>query len=239
MPSRKEYRQLQQKTTSRLNIPYEEINPEYIFIRGKTKKETINLQKEALRAQYKKLAKRADQRLVRLEKLRLKPDYKGIDKFAYGKAMRDIRELFGPDAKRFNLTTKDLTISQLESRINRVLEFINAPTSQKKYIDKIYNERFKKLKKEYGVTKSQAMDVFERELIDKYETKLFNSSLMLKIVGKQKSNKRDFDKFISKAVGKNIHTNKDTELMLKDIKEMLETEKLSEEQLLLYLNDKE
>ena len=164
-------------------------------------------------------------------------EFKGIKKYAYGKAMRDIRELFGGDAKRFNKSLAGLSQGQMEARINRVIEFLNAPTSQKKYINLIYSNRFDTLKTKYGITKMQAVDVFERELITKYETDSFNSSIILKLVGKQKSNKKDFDKFLKTTLGKNYHTPKDTESFIKSMKKKLESGQLSEEALLNYLEE--
>lgn len=100
---------------------------------------------------YKAIAKTADQRLVELERLSKKKGYKEVTEWAYSNAMRDIRGMFGEDATRFNRKLPDkVNLNTLYKDINKILKFLNSPTSSVSGIDIIYDKRAKTLNKNYG-----------------------------------------------------------------------------------------
>lgn len=102
-----------------------------------------------LLAEYKRLAKRADQRLVRLEQLAQQEHYKGVLTYSYARAMRDIKAWSGEEATRFNLKAPG-RIDQLQAKIRDIEHFLNAPTSSKSGITKVYKERTSTVNKLYS-----------------------------------------------------------------------------------------
>ena len=56
---------------------------------------------------FKSIAKAADRRLVNLERLSNKEGYENILSWAYKDAMREIRGIYGQDARRFNRVQPD------------------------------------------------------------------------------------------------------------------------------------
>ena len=97
-----------------------------------------------LMKEYRKFAKRADQRLVRLEAAAI--TNKNILEWSYKKAMYDIKQYGGSNARRFNIAPPK-SKKALERKISVIKEFLKAPTSQVKEIKKIERKRFETLKK--------------------------------------------------------------------------------------------
>ena len=109
------------------------------------------VKKEYYREFYKRIAKTADQRLVELERLVSKKKYKEVKEWAYSNAMRDIRGMFGEEATRFNRAlSKDINLNTLYKDINKVLRFLNAPTSSVSGITEIFDKRANTLNAKYG-----------------------------------------------------------------------------------------
>ncbi len=140
---------------------------------------------------YKRIAKAADQRLVELERLSKKENFKDVTEWAYAKAQRDIRAMFGEDAKRFNRKIPD-NLNSIYKDINRVLNFLNAPTSSASGIAEIYDKKSKTLNETYGVNVnwSTTEALFESILWKKTGAKKGSGSV-LKAIGVIQSNKRD------------------------------------------------
>lgn len=101
--------------------------------------------------EYRKLAKRADQRLVRLESYKYDKGFKTATKWAYSKAMRDIKTWSGDNAKRFNTKAPE-TIQGLKAKIQDIKNFLDAPSSTKKGIIKVYKKKADTINKKYGTS---------------------------------------------------------------------------------------
>lgn len=144
----------------------------------------------AYREFYRKIAKAADQRLVNLERLAKKKGYKDVTQWAYAVAMRDIRGMFGEDAKRFNRKLPN-NMNSVYKSINRVLDFLEAPTSSKSTIDLIYDKRAKTLNERYGtkLNWSNIGSLFESTLWKKVNSK-YGSKTALKAIGQIQMNKK-------------------------------------------------
>lgn len=102
--------------------------------------------------EYRRLAKKADQRMVRLEKLSQQPGYKSVKQFAYARAKRDIEAWQGGKKQqnpRFN-TAPPATTQALEAKIRDIKRFLEAPSSTKASIKKIYEKGVKTTNERYG-----------------------------------------------------------------------------------------
>ena len=141
------------------------------------------------RAFYKKIAKAADNRLRRLEELSRNPKYKEVTEWAYKVAQKDIRDMFGSDARRFNKKLP-ANLNTVYKDINRVLNFLNAPTSTKKQIDEIFVKRANTIKDKYGVDMSwsKTATVFDTVLWKKTGARKA-SATALKAIGVIQKNK--------------------------------------------------
>lgn len=141
---------------------------------------------------YKKIAKAADQRMVNIEALAKKDGYKEITEWAYAKAQRDIRGMFGQDATRFNRKiSPDENLNTIYKDINRVLDFLNSPTSSKQQIDEIFEKRANTIKEKYGVDMnwSKTATVFDTVLWKKTGARKA-SATALKAIGIIQKNKK-------------------------------------------------
>ena len=93
------------------------------------------------------------EKLTRLEELSRDSKYKEVTEWSYKVAQKDIRDMFGSDARRFNKKLP-ANLNTVYKDINRVLNFLNAPTSTKKQIDEIFVKRANTIKDKYGVDMS-------------------------------------------------------------------------------------
>ena len=142
---------------------------------------------------YKKIAKAADQRMVNLESLAKKDGYKEVTEWAYAKAQRDIRGMFGQDAKRFNRKiSPDENLLTIYKDINRVLDFLNAPTSSKQQIDEIFLKRASTIKEKYDVDMnwSKTATVFDTVLWKKTGARKASATALKAIGIIQKNSKQ-------------------------------------------------
>ena len=141
---------------------------------------------------YRKIAKAADNRLRNLEALAQKKGYKEVTRWAYAKAQRDIRGMFGEDATRFNRKiAPDTNLNTIYKDINRVLEFLNAPTSTKSQIDVIFQKRADTIREKYDVdmTWSKTATVFDTVLWKKTGARKA-SATALKAIGVIQKNRK-------------------------------------------------
>ena len=208
-----------------------EFDESYVFEKDESKR--FNM----LKKQYIKLAKRADQRLVRLERLTKEQGFENIDKFAYASARRDISARFGQNVTRFNRSVSGMSERELEYAISDVINFLNKVTSTKQGIVKSYNKRYETLKQSLNdpnIKWADAIEVFERQIIDRYD-KTLDSTQILKIVSKQKANKKDFDKWVSKQTGKSFKTARDKEDLIKFVSNKVKSGEITQEALNNYL----
>lgn len=176
---------------------------------------------------YKRLAKVADQRLVRLERLASEEGFEGVLGYSYKSALRDIRTLTGNrDATRFNVKPKQTKGGEpnkalLHARINAAKRFIEAPTSMKSTIKKVYDERAESLNEKYG-TDFDWEDLsrfWEAYSSIKATLKDIDSDLILKAIAKMQ---READpEQIRKGISQNVRVREDAVVdeIIKTIKE--------------------
>ena len=140
---------------------------------------------------FRSIAKAADQRLVNLERLSNKKGYTEVTEWSYANAMRDIRAMYGDGAKRFNRVQPE-NLNSIYKNINRVLNFLEAPTSSKQGIDEIYMKRADTIKSKYGINMSwsKTATVFDTMLWKKVSTKP-GSATYLKSMGIIRANKKE------------------------------------------------
>ena len=140
---------------------------------------------------FKSLAKQADQRLVRLERYAEEPGFKNVTSWAYERAMRDIKEN-NPFARRFNqlagiVKNKDgsLDINSLRGVINDLKTFLESPSSTKRGIQKVYQERANTINEKYGTSFSweEMGRYFDRGIHEKYDKMLGDSKTKLRVIG--------------------------------------------------------
>ncbi len=134
---------------------------------------------------YKQIAKAADQRLIELERLSEKKEYKEVKQWSYANAMYDIKSEFGEDAKRFSRRlSEDMRLSTIYKNINRVLKFLNAPTSSVSGIREVYDKRTETLNKRYDLNLNwdKTGHLFESTLWKKVNSK-YGSATALKAIG--------------------------------------------------------
>ena len=170
---------------------------EYEQLQRSTKGIESWARKAAYKEFYKKIAKAADQRLVNLENLAQKKGYKDVTEWAYSKAQRDIRGMFGEDAKRFNRKLPD-NMNSIYKDISRVLDFLNSPTSSKSGIDEIYDKRAKTVNERYGtnVNWSNIGALYESTLWKKTNSK-YGSKTALKAIGQIQMHKSQIVKALN------------------------------------------
>lgn len=167
-----------------------EFRHEFELLQARMQGVQPDIKREYFKQFYKSIAKAADQRLVNLERLSQKKGYSEVKEWAYANAMRDIRGSFGEGAKRFNRVQPN-NLNSIYKNINRVLNFLEAPTSSKQGIDEIYEKRAGTIKTKYGVDMSwsKTATVFDTLLWKKVGQK-YGSATALKSFGIIQANKK-------------------------------------------------
>lgn len=162
---------------------------EYEQLQRSLKGQPLWVKQAEYRAFYKRIAKAADNRLRRLEELSRDPKYKEVTEWAYKVAQKDIRDMFGSDARRFNKKLP-ANLNTVYKDINRVLNFLNAPTSTKKQIDEIFVKRANTIREKYDVDMSwsKTATVFDTVLWKKTGARKA-SATALKAIGVIQKNK--------------------------------------------------
>lgn len=167
---------------------------------------------------YRTLAKTADQRLVRLESYEHDPNFKNATKWSYARAMRDIQQWSGEQARRFN-TAPPESKAALEAKIEDIKTFLMSPTSTKQGMKQILQNRADTLNQEYG-TKFKWNDVgtfFDSTLAEKLDND-YSSKTMVKIVASLQKNKTQIIKEIKDAKQKDQKVpEKMVEKIVKDV----------------------
>lgn len=159
---------------------------------------------------YKRLAKIADQRLVRLEKLAASnQDYKNVLNYAYRDAVEALKDLgMSPNKAgqmRFNRATKNK--NTLRGRINAATRFIEAVSSQKSAIDKMYKQKVDSINNTLGLSGNERLTwedlskIFDSKIWD--ELKVDSASIM-KTVAKVNKWKTDLSDKSKKEMRKEI-----------------------------------
>lgn len=179
---------------------------------------------ETLEHYYKRLAKQADQRLVRLEQLSEKKGFEAVRQYSYARAMRDIKQWAGQDATRFNQKTPK-TKRQLEAKIQDMRTFLEAPTSTKAGIIKVYQQRADTINKKYGTDFSwqDLGNYFEQAKASKADKK-YGSATELRALGEIQKQSDVIIKQVKQHRKK--HINVDNPLLQEVIDDMLTDRKL-------------
>ena len=138
---------------------------------------------------YRTLAKTADQRLVRLEKYANDPYMGNALTWAYAKAEQDIKHWSGEQANRFN-TAPPKTYHELRAKVMDIKTFIESPSSTKKGIKSIYQQRADTINDKYGTnfTWQEIGDFFESEFFQKLSD-TYGSQTVVEAVGKIQKDK--------------------------------------------------
>lgn len=181
----------------------------FTFLQADLKGMTSDQKRKHLKDFYKTAAKAADQRLIELERLSKKEGYKDVKQWAYREAMRDIRAEFGEDAKRFNRKIPD-NLNSIYKDINRVLNFLDSPTSSKKGIDEVYNKRANTINERYGtdINWSNIGDLFNSLLWKKTNEK-YGSKTALKAIGYLQANEKKIKKALKNHKPISLHLEDD------------------------------
>lgn len=179
------------------------------------------VKKEYYKAFYKSIAKAADQRLIELERLSDKKGYQDVTEWAYKVAQREIKAMFGEGAKRFNRKQPE-NLNSMYKNINRVLKFLNAPTSSIQGIREVQNKRADTINSKYGTNLnwSDVGHLFESALWKKVNSK-YGSKTALKAIGQIQKHEDNIKKALKqhKPISITIAPEKDASGKLrKDIK---------------------
>lgn len=178
-----------------------QFNKLYHEIRGKPSAE----KKQAYMQFYRRIAKVADQRLVEIENLAKKPGYKKVKQWAYRVAMREIKGMYGEGAKRFNRKPPS-DLRKLYKNINRVLQFLESPTSSKQGIQEVYEKRANTISEKYGVSVdwSNIGDLFESALYKKVDAK-YGSKTAIQAIGIIQADKKKVQKALKEEKPISMH----------------------------------
>lgn len=155
--------------------------------------------KAELLKEYKRIAATADKRLQRLEKLSTQEHFKTVKKWAYARAVKDIERFRGKGKKRFGQNPPD-NVKSIRARIKAMKTFLNAPTSSKTRIIKVYEKRAQTYKERYGIDADwETMAIFFER---KYHTQMFidfGSKTAMKAIGVISQNEKAIKKAVKKA----------------------------------------
>lgn len=184
----------------------------------------------ALLTEYRKLAKRADQRLLRIERLADQADYKAVLQYSYRTAKKDIEKYTGPTEKpRFNTAppvgeNAQASYMKLQAKVNAIKRFLEAPTSTKSGITKIYTKRAKSYNEQFGTnyTWQGIKQVTDSALFEKLEAKS-DRYIVLKVLGVIDEHKDEVERRLAgeKQDGKLIHIEADDEVIEYEVEKVL------------------
>lgn len=144
---------------------------------------------------YRTLAKSADQRLVRLESYQHDKAFKTATQWAYKRAMHDIEQWSGAEAKRFN-TAPPKSETDLISKIQDIKHFLESPTSTKQGIVNVYQKRAQTLNKTMKAKDKNWKDLTWKDMAQYFDSALhekldeeYGSKTKIKIFASLKKNK--------------------------------------------------
>ena len=142
-------------------------------------------------ADYKKIAHSADTKLRDLEALSHQAHYKGVLNYAYARAQKDIAKWAGQEYKsnskygRFERKPPE-TLAQLYAKINDIERFMNAQTSSKTGIRKMYIKRAETMNSKFAnkaggksLTWQEVATYFEKEYNSKLDGKVGSGSVFV------------------------------------------------------------
>ena len=185
---------------------------------------------DSLLSEYRRLAKRADQRLLRIERLAENENYKAIKQYAYKKAAKDITHWSGAtDKPRFNTAppkgkNAQASYMMLQAKVNDIKSFLEAPTSTKSGVTKVYNKRAEAYNKQFGTsyTWQGIKQVTDSALFEKLESKM-DRYIVLKVLGVIDENREEVEKRLAgkKENGQTIHIEVDDEVVGYEVEKVL------------------
>lgn len=159
--------------------------------RKKTVQEIKRLQRE-----YHDLARSANNRMTRLEKLAKNPEYAAVLGYAYKDAAYDLKHIFG-GASRFpqdisRMSANDTNIRKMKQYIRSIKNFLEAPSSTKKGVDKVYRHRASTINRKYKTNFTvNDMHVFFDTTVWKKLNARYSSESALKVVDTVQKNYKE------------------------------------------------
>lgn len=176
---------------------------------------------------YRTLAKSADQRLVRLESYQHDKAFKTATQWAYKRAMHDIEQWSGAEAKRFN-TAPPASETDLISKIQDIKHFLESPTSTKQGIIKVYQKRAESLNKTMKEKNPKWKDLTWKDMAQYFDSALhekldaeYGSKTKVKIFAALKKNKKQILEDIEEK--KNQHMKVDDEVLQTTIENVIDS----------------
>lgn len=175
---------------------------------------------------FKRLAKQADKRMRRLEDLAKQPGYENVLKWSYAVAQHELAGLGADRWERVPNRTATGAISQqnLQRRLNAVKRFLESPTSTKRGIGKVYQERANTLNERYGTefTWEEMAKFFESGMFQALDME-YGSKTKMKALGViMRMNLRttqDVNKAIADAAKRDVKIADDE--VIKEVKKMV------------------
>lgn len=148
---------------------------------------------------FKRNARVANLRLQRLEQYAEESGFSVATAWGYRKAMRDIHQISGENADRFDVTppTDDRELFLLNQKIK---EFLDSPTSTKAGIKRVYIQKADTINERYGTnfTWEELAKFMESETFSKLEG-TFTSKTVLRTLGVLQNNIKDLEDKIREA----------------------------------------
>lgn len=192
--------------------------------------------REEMEREYKKLAKKADRRLRDIEAFtdptseKYDSRFKNTKAFAYKRAMKDISKWSGEGVKRFD-TKAPANYQSLQAKINDIENFLNAPTSTRAGIKRVYMKGAKSTNEKYGTNfKWQDLALlYESGEMDRLFTK-YGSATVLRSIGVMQKNKRKVEKAIEEQSASTMFL--DDDLIVNEIAKELTSQGLSPDAIL-------
>ena len=168
---------------------------------------------EKLNQFYKRIVDTANHRLLEIERFSEQPKYKDVKQFAYKLAMRDIRGMYGENATRFRKSGLPDDFRVIPKYMNKVLNFLDMPTSTKLGVYEVYDKRAETISDRYGVNVNwqTVANLYKSALYEKVSSK-YGSKSAIKAIGVIQANK--------KKVMKGLKNKKPISLQIDDDKEL-------------------
>ena len=157
------------------------------------------MDRKELVKEFKRNARVANLRLQRLEEYAEESGFSVATAWGYRKAMRDIHKISGENADRFDVTppTDDRELFLLNQKI---MEFLDSPTSTKAGIKRVYIQKADTINERYGTnfTWQELAKFMESETFSKLEGS-FTSKTVLRTLGVLQNNVQDLEQKIHEA----------------------------------------
>lgn len=141
---------------------------------------------------YKKIVDTANHRLLEIERFAEKPKYKEVKQFAYRLAIRQIESDYGEGAKRFRSSGLSEDFRVTPKQINKVLSFLEMPTSTRLGVYEVYEKRASTVSDRYkiDVNWNTIANLYQSTLYKK-TAKGYGSKTAIQAIGVIQKNKKE------------------------------------------------